>query len=173
MKRIIRLTESDLTRIVRRVIMEQTQPDPKILQSFLTYAKNTFTPKFIGIKWPMPQGTSTMNVISVEFSPVAPENQKNNGQIQVILNTNTAGLTKRMAIGLSADETKQVKIVQRGKPVDITIQNLYLHFAPYFGQYNNTIVSRSINQKPNPYDLLLAGLTEVAKGYQNVLNRTK
>lgn len=35
MKKIIRLTESDLTRIVRRVIMEQTAEDPTALQNRL------------------------------------------------------------------------------------------------------------------------------------------
>lgn len=51
MKKIVRLTESDLTRIVKRVIMEQSEIDPKRVK-FFDNLTNQISSKLIGKKIP-------------------------------------------------------------------------------------------------------------------------
>ena len=46
MKRIIRLTENDLTRIVKRVIKEQSTPEGPTLEYFKKYPKGSLTSYF-------------------------------------------------------------------------------------------------------------------------------
>jgi len=78
MKRIIRLTESDLTRIVRRVISEQTATDIKIIGSELfdqTYegVKKTFTGNFIGLNNGSTDFTLTKNMFALPDGGSVPD----------------------------------------------------------------------------------------------------